>query len=109
MLNGLTHPTAIGEEEEADEGSTQRLLVNVGAPDSAIYVTDDCFLKAKLFIDHKIRLVNQQIAISKILDDMRSRCTESKGSDEALVVMDLKMKLEPLYFREKTVEHYGKK
>ncbi|KAI9906243.1 hypothetical protein PsorP6_003985 [Peronosclerospora sorghi] len=86
-----------------------RLLVNVGAPASAIHDIDDCCLTANVFIAHKIRLSNQQIAISKILNDMRSRCTDSKGSDEALVVIDFKTKLEPLYFRQKTVEHYGKR
>ncbi|OWZ10435.1 hypothetical protein PHMEG_00016716 [Phytophthora megakarya] len=30
-------------------------------------------------------------------------------SDEAVVTLDFKMKLEPLYFREKTVDHYGKR
>ncbi|CEG38555.1 uncharacterized protein PHALS_15322 [Plasmopara halstedii] len=72
--------------------------VDVSAPASAIYVIDDCCLIAKLFIALEIRVVDQQIAISKILDNVRSKCTKSKDSDEALVVMDFKMKLETLYF-----------
>ncbi|KAI9914195.1 hypothetical protein PsorP6_005904 [Peronosclerospora sorghi] len=93
-LYGLTHATAVSEEEEADESSVgyclvckeafyffkkaQRILANVGAPASAIHVIDDYCLKAKLFIAFKIRVVYQHIAISNILDDMRSKCSESK-------------------------------
>ncbi|CEG48801.1 uncharacterized protein PHALS_06601 [Plasmopara halstedii] len=50
-------------------------------------------MSSMLFIARKTREANQQIAISNILNNMRSRYTESKDSGEALVVMEFKMKL----------------
>lgn len=62
-------------------------------------VLDDCCHKAKLFMAHKIRVINQQIAIEQIVDGMRNRCLENKASHEGSVVMDFKMKFDPLYYR----------
>jgi hypothetical protein len=31
------------------------------------------------------------------------------ATDEAFVLVDFKMKLKPIYYREKTVDHYGKR
>jgi hypothetical protein len=54
-------------------------------------------------------VVNQQKAIQDTLDGMRIRCVQDGDSDEALILIDFKMKLEPQYFRERTVDHYGKR
>lgn len=84
-------------------------LVDAGATQSTFGVVDDCRDKAQLFFGHRLRVVNQQHAIAKLVQQMRERCVQQGWSDEALVVIDFKMKLEPLYFREKTVDHYGKR
>lgn len=70
---------------------------------------DDYSEKARLYFGHRLRVTNQQSAIQQLLDGMSARCVEHSGYDEALVTLDFKMKLEPLYFREKTVDHYGKR
>lgn len=54
-------------------------------------------------------MVNQQRAISAIITELAQRCVDNGSSSEALVVLDFKMKLEPMYYREKTVESYGKR
>ncbi|OWZ07271.1 hypothetical protein PHMEG_00020354 [Phytophthora megakarya] len=63
----------------------------------------------ELFLGHRIRVRNQQLALQRAADDMKTRWDENGISDEAIVILDFNMKLEPLYFREKTVDHYGKR
>lgn len=36
-------------------------------------------------------------------------CLQNKTVSECVILLDYKMKFEPVYFREKTVDHYGKK
>ncbi|KAJ0389468.1 hypothetical protein P43SY_011890 [Pythium insidiosum] len=43
------------------------------------------------------------------MEDLKQATLDSKATIEAIVLIDFKMKLEPLYYREKTVEHYGKR
>lgn len=84
-------------------------LSATSAPASAIQVVNDCALKCRLFLGHRLRVSNQQNQISRVIVEMHNFCIENKGSSEALVVLDFKMKLEPMHYREKTVEHYGKR
>lgn len=84
-------------------------LVSCNEAAATLRVVDDCALKVKLFLGHRVRVINQQLAIRKQIEEMKQRCLENCGSDEAVLTIDFKMKLEPLYFREKTVEHYGKR
>ena len=72
-------------------------------------IVGDCRRKFYLFMGHRVRSVNQKRAIDKIKRETKERCQEGKGGDEALVVIDFKMKFEATYFREKTVDHYGKR
>lgn len=83
-------------------------IVDDDRPD-ANQVLEDATEKFQLFMGHRIRVVNQQLAINGILERMKNMCEISGSSDEAMVILDYKMKFEALYFREKTVEHYGKR
>lgn len=85
------------------------LLHENDASASTTQVVSDCYDKAELFLGHRLRVVNQQRAISAIITELAQRCVDNGSSSEALVVLDFKMKLEPLYYREKTVERYGKR
>lgn len=76
---------------------------------SAVCVVDACSEKAQLYFGHRLRVINQQLAIKRLLDEMRVSCIENRAADEALVTLDFKMKLEPMYYREKTVDHYDKR
>lgn len=87
----------------------KNVLVEIGAVASAIEVVQECSLKAKLFLGHKLRVINQQMKLQQMKDDMQASCIAHEGSAEAIVLLDFKMKFEPIYFREKTVDHYGKR
>ncbi|OWZ13482.1 hypothetical protein PHMEG_00013178, partial [Phytophthora megakarya] len=50
---------------------------------------------------------NQQFANQRLVDAMKSCCTSTKLSDEAVVTLDFKMKRDHLYYQEKIVEHYA--
>ena len=54
-----------------------------------------------------MRVVNQQRAISSILKDMKQRM--SLFPTEVMIVMDYKMKYVSKYYRQKSVEHFGKR
>ena len=55
-----------------------------------------------------MRVTNQQMSIQKIFDHMKDECVNN-GKKLCVITLDYKMKLNPLYFREKTVDHYGKR
>ena len=63
--------------------------------------------KAILYMGHRLCVLNQQVAIEKTLDSMRQNFLN--GITECFVTIDYKMKLDPIYYREKTVDNYGKK
>lgn len=65
----------------------------------------DCQRKLKLYMAHRVRVVNQRKHIDQLLEDMVSQ----KRYDHAHFVIDFKMKFEPVYHMEMTVQHYGKR
>ncbi|EFX81178.1 hypothetical protein DAPPUDRAFT_102749 [Daphnia pulex] len=42
-------------------------------------------------------------------DAMMMNCLQNETVNECVILLDYKMKFEPVYFREKTVDHYGKR
>jgi hypothetical protein len=52
---------------------------------------------------HILRVTNQRLAISNELEALQTK------SLVVYIMIDYKMKMLPVYFREKTLEHYGKK
>ena len=72
-------------------------------------VLEDCQRKLQLYMGHRVRVINQQRAIKRVIDNMREHCERNKEPEDAIVVLDYKMKFEAMYFREKTIEHYGKR
>jgi hypothetical protein len=67
-------------------------------------VIQDCRRKLILYMAHRVRVVNQRKHIDKLLEDMVSQ----KRYDRAHFFIDFKMKFEPVYHMEMTVQHYGK-
>jgi hypothetical protein len=63
----------------------------------------ECQHKVLLYMGHTVRVVNQRIAVKKELGVLHNH------PNRAYVVIDYKMKMLPVYFREKTLDHYGKK
>jgi len=62
---------------------------------------DDCTHKIHLYRGHRIRVRNQREAIDELLDGLLL--------NQALIVLDFKMKFEAMYYREKTTDFYAKK
>jgi hypothetical protein len=68
-------------------------------------VLDDCSHKFHLYMAHRMRVANQRSAIAELLRKMHLE----QQDDHAHVHMDYKMKFEPMYHAEKTLQHYGKR
>lgn len=76
---------------------------------SAVTALGDCVMKTQLFMGHRLRVLNQQKAIQEMHTNMSNDCLQNGESHECVVLIDYKMKFEPVYHREKTVDHYGKR
>ena len=74
-----------------------------------IRALEGCNTKMVLFLGHRLRVMNQQVAIKNMFLGMEHPCEQNNTSDECVIVVDYKMKFEPCYYREKTVDHYGKR
>lgn len=75
----------------------------------ATRVVKDCAAKLKLYQGHRVRVAHQQKVLSGLMKEMEDRCIEKKGSDEAMVVIDWKMKWLARYHRETTLQHFAKR
>ena len=76
----------------------------------AIAVTKCCSSKFKLYMGHQMRCANQNYGIDKIKKQMVQKLIESNGREvQALMIIDFKMKFEPISARETSLEHYGKR
>lgn len=78
-----------------------------GANEELVEALGRCRAKMHLFMGHRARTVNQQRAIESISKRLKQQREDQRFSNEALAVIDFKMKFGALYWREKTVEHYG--
>lgn len=54
----------------------------------------DCSLKCKLYMGHCVRVYNQRRRLEFIKENL--------NNNQALLLLDFKMKFEPLFYREKT-------
>ncbi|OWZ14018.1 hypothetical protein PHMEG_00012571 [Phytophthora megakarya] len=70
------------------------------ASEEALSVVVDCYEKFDLFMGHRLRVVNQQRALHELWQNMKKRCINDTGSNQILLVIDFKMEVGPLYFRE---------
>ncbi|EGZ22761.1 hypothetical protein PHYSODRAFT_455482, partial [Phytophthora sojae] len=64
-------------------------------------VVTDAYEKIGLYLGHPVRVANQQRALQQLADSIKEKCRAEQGSCDAIVVVDFKMKMEPLYYREK--------
>ncbi len=71
----------------------------------------ECEHKTRLWQGQCVRVANQQRAIDEMVSGMKARCEAGKLVDpvEAVVIMDYKMKYVPQYYRQKSLEHFGKR
>ena len=58
---------------------------------------------------HRVRVVNQKMAINGVIADIRNLYEESKESQRALIILDYRMKFDALYFCSKRADHCEKR
>ena len=87
----------------------KKKLSSTTTNESALVTIDNCYMKAVLFMGHRISVSNQKINIQEIFNKMKKTCESTGSCQEAVVVIDYKMKMQPIYYRETTLEHYGKR
>lgn len=101
ILHGLSHKVSSATCDACQFPFQVVIFVKRFVDPDLHHLVDNCAEKFKLFMAHLIRVENQRQRIKDIY--------ESLGSDECLIIMDYKIKFEPVYFREKMVENFGKK
>ena len=78
--------------------------------EEALTVLDDSLDRFCMYMGHKARCSNQSQSIRNIEEGLKDKCSKSKGDKvEALLIMDFKMKFNPMSSRESTIDHYGKR
>lgn len=70
-------------------------------------VLRDCFNKIEVFMGHQLRVAQQHVAIDHVADQIKARCVSNGFSTEALVVVDFKSKVAPLFSREQEPANGG--
>ena len=75
----------------------------------AIQVARDTKEKFQLFMAHKTRCACQNLAISNLHKHLQDECLKGGSSTTAIMIMDFKMKWEPVSGRESTQGHFGKR
>ena len=66
-----------------------------------VKMIDDCMLKVNFFAAHYVSSLNQ-----------KRRCDEVKKGftgEQASIIIDLKIKCEPMFYREKSTQFYGER
>jgi len=76
----------------------------------AIQACNDCESKIQMYMAHRARCSNQNLALEQTEHDMVKKLKESNGQHvQAIMIADFKMKFEPISSRETTLGHYGKR
>ena len=76
----------------------------------AIVACKDACNKFNLFMGHRVRCKNQQLALEHFDKYIKARVIYSKGECTVThMIIDFKMKFEPMSTRETTLDHFGKR
>ena len=75
----------------------------------ALMVINEIEKKFELFRGHRMRVANQANHIEKNLKDLEEECKLNKKSTKGHLIVDYKMKFQPLYHRETTSKHFAKR
>ncbi len=71
---------------------------------------EDAQDKFVLYMGHQSQCTNQSTSIKSIEKKIQKLCVKSKGDDiRGILVIDFKMKFNPINTRESTIDHYGKR
>jgi hypothetical protein len=84
---------------------------NEDAIDNALMYIEDAHEKFMLYMGHQVRVVNQNRKLMEYDEDLKNRSRQQRNSHAVYLnlIIDFKMKWEPMYQREKTVQNYGKR
>ncbi|KAE9012032.1 hypothetical protein PR003_g15180 [Phytophthora rubi] len=83
----------------------ETLLKRKRANANAMSVVHDCFEKLELYMGHRLRVMNQQRAVSKMLDSLKKQAVQCETLDEAVVTIDFNVNATPVRFGDKMDEH----
>ena len=101
---------ALSRNENNDNNTPDTTTVSEETMNDAIQVARDTKEKFKLFMAHKARCACQNSAISKLHQHLQDECIKAREiSRTAVMIMDFKMKWEPVSGRESTQGHFGKR
>ena len=75
----------------------------------ACQVIRDCRQKFFLYTRHKTRVACQRKLSDVLEEELKEECTKSKRTSKALIVIDWKMKFEPMSQAETMTENFGKR
>ena len=100
--NPASNPT----NDESDEARTNHHLPPL--PD-VIEAIDNCREKYFYFMRHRMRVICQRDACDKILEILKRDCEQTKRTSRAFIIIDWKMKFEPMSSRETMPENFGKR
>ena len=77
--------------------------------EDALAACNDVEEKLQSYMAHKVRCTNKNIAIKRIENNMITKLKESNGNHiQSMMMVDFKIKFEPISSRETTLEHFGK-
>ena len=99
---GLKHPSASSETSPHSCNGCQAPFIFFDRVKELVdpvhhQLLDECQHKVVLFMGHMVRMYNQRTHIKEALDAI----SQTKSKKVAWVVLDYKMKMVPVYFREK--------
>ncbi|KAE9093249.1 hypothetical protein PF010_g17552 [Phytophthora fragariae] len=61
--------------------------------------------RLELYMGHRLRVMNQQRAVSKMLDSLKKQAVQCETLDEAVVTIDFNVNATPVRFGDKMYEH----
>ncbi|KAF4031118.1 hypothetical protein GN244_ATG16990 [Phytophthora infestans] len=79
----------------------EKVKCNKDAHARAMSVFHNRFEFIELFLNHRLRVVQQHRALSKLLDNTSARAAQGGTLNEAVVTIDFKMKIDHICHRKK--------
>lgn len=79
--------------------------------ENAFVYIEDAHEKFMLYMGHQVRVVNQNKKLNDYDEELETRCFRERNLEAICLylIIDFKMKWEPMYQREKTTQNFGKR
>ena len=100
-----THST----EEDAESHNSNSTCLPRKDYRDAMKVIRDCREKFFFFLRHRARVICQRIYSDNLDEQLKDECQSTRSTSRALIIIDWKMKFEPMSTRETMPENFGKR